>query len=98
VAAIVAHKLGREGHDVHCREGLEDGEAERWGPDLILLDLEMDPDLELLARLAAGWPVLALTVFQDERTPARALAAGAVATLGKPFKPTVLARLVGQLT
>jgi DNA-binding response OmpR family regulator len=99
VAAIVAHKLGREGHQVRCLEQVaEPAELDEWHPDLVLLDLELDPDLRLLAPLAARWPVLTLTVFQDDATPPRALAAGAVATLAKPFKPTVLARLVARLT
>jgi DNA-binding response OmpR family regulator len=97
VAAIVAHKLGREGHEVRCREEFDGREMEEWAPDLVVIDLEMDPDLELVAWLAPHWPVMTLTVFQDEETPPRALEAGAVATLGKPFKPTVLARLVGRL-
>lgn len=99
VAAIVAHKLGREGHEVRSLERVSaPPEADGWRPDLVLLDLELDPDLRLLPSLAARWPVLALTVFQDDTTPPRAMAAGAAATLSKPFKPTVLARLVARLT
>jgi CheY-like chemotaxis protein len=38
-----------------------------------------------------------MTEFRDTITPSRARAAGAVATVEKPFKPTQLARLVAQL-
>ena len=47
--------------------------------------------------LAERSPVVMMTEFRDTVTPQRARAAGAVATVEKPFKPTQLARLVAQL-
>ena len=47
--------------------------------------------------LAERGPVVMMTEFRDTVTPQRARAAGAVATVEKPFKPTQLARLVAQL-
>lgn len=98
IGAIVAHKLRREGHEVRCDEKLDRGDLESWGPELVLLDLELDGGIDHLRRLSRRWRFLALTGFRDESAPVQALAAGAVATLAKPFKPTVLARLVGELT
>jgi DNA-binding response OmpR family regulator len=70
--------------------------AEEFHPELVLLDSSLDDGdaLELLDQLRTGCPVIVMTEFQDETTPAAALARGAVKTVGKPFKPTVLARTV----
>jgi CheY-like chemotaxis protein len=71
----------------------------RVRPDLILLDSTL-PDgdaILLLEQLVGSSPVVMLTEFRDSATPERARAAGAVATVEKPFKPTQLARLVAQL-
>jgi AmiR/NasT family two-component response regulator len=75
------------------------GAAEALQPDLVLLDSSL-PDGDafvLLTTLAAQRPVVMMTEFRDTTTPQRARAAGAVATVEKPFKPTQLARLVAQL-
>jgi DNA-binding response OmpR family regulator len=99
IAGIVSHKLRREGHAVRCEAELP--EVGRlfagWKPDVVLLDLELDPALALLSDLAQRFPVLVLTEFRDGDTPGRALRAGAAATIEKPFKPTVLARVVARL-
>ncbi len=73
--------------------------ADATDPELVLLDSSLpdgDPFM-LLSLLAQRCPVVMLTEFRDAVTPPRARAAGAAATVEKPFKPTQLARLVAQL-
>ncbi len=101
IGAIIVFKLEREGHTVtwvteatRVRAAVETSH-----PDLVLLDSTL-PDGDafgLLDGLISGPPVVMLTEFRDAAAPARALAAGAAATVEKPFKPTQLARLVAQL-
>ncbi|HEX4214691.1 MAG TPA: response regulator [Candidatus Dormibacteraeota bacterium] len=98
IAAIVAHKLRREGHEVRCEERIDGDDLKVWRPDLVLLDLDLDGGIECLQRFSSGWRFLALTGFRDDVAPVRAQEAGAAAILAKPFKPTVLARLVAELT
>lgn len=99
IAGIVSFKLEREGHDLQWVE--EAGGAEQTaaalGPDLLLFDLESGDDGQL-RRLCTRWRVLALTGSDDPSGPDRALQAGAISTIRKPFKPTVLARVVHELT
>jgi two-component system response regulator MtrA len=102
IASIIVFKLEREGHHVHHESSASSvlAAAEANHPDLVLLDSSLpdgDP-FSLLAALAARQPVVMMTEFRDTVTPARARAAGAIATVEKPFKPTQLARLVAQLT
>src|SRR3977135_904145 len=89
IAGIVSHKLRREGHAVRCEAGVP--EVRRllavWQPDVVPLDLELGPAPGLRGELAARYPVLALTGFQDGEAPREALEAGAAATMEKPFKP-----------
>ena len=101
IASIIVFKLEREGHQVRCESSarlvLQAAEAEH--PDLVLLDSTL-PDgdaFELLAQLVSRAAVVMMTEFRDVTTPGRARAAGAAATVEKPFKPTQLARLVAQL-
>ena len=101
IASIIVFKLEREGHEVRCESGALSvpAAAEALQPDLVLLDSTL-PDgdaFELLALLAPRAVVVMMTEFRDLKTPGRARAAGAAATVEKPFKPTQLARLVAQL-
>ncbi len=101
IASIIVFKLKREGHEVRWESSVQAvaGAAEAIQPDLILLDSSL-PDgdaFDLLTTLVAKHPVVMMTEFRDATTPPRARAAGAVATVEKPFKPTQLARLVAQL-
>lgn len=101
IASIIVFKLEREGHQVRCEPGAGSvaQAAEALQPDLVLLDSSL-PDgdaFDLLAQLASRAVVVMMTEFRDQVTPGRARAAGAAATVEKPFKPTQLARLVAQL-
>jgi DNA-binding response OmpR family regulator len=102
IASIIIFKLEREGHQVGWESSATNvlAAAGSVAHDLVLLDSTLpdgDPFV-LLRALAARGPVVMLTEFRDSVTPQRARAAGAVATVEKPFKPTQLARLVAQLT
>jgi DNA-binding response OmpR family regulator len=99
IAGIVSFKLEREGHVLHWVDEVPGAEeaADEVGPDLLLFDLEAGDD-GVLGRLCARWRVLALTGSDDPGAQDRALQAGAASTIRKPFKPTVLARVVEQLT
>jgi DNA-binding response OmpR family regulator len=101
IASIIVFKLEREGHQVRWESSAVDvsAAAKAIQADLVLLDSSL-PDSDafaLLATLVAHHPVVMMTEFRDATTPPRARAAGAVATVEKPFKPTQLARLVAQL-
>jgi two-component system, OmpR family, phosphate regulon response regulator PhoB len=100
IAAIIAFKLRREGHDVRCESELQTGmeAATSFQPQVILLDTGLEGDAYALIRpLADRCPVLALTEARDPGSGARAVRQGAASTVQKPFKPTVLARVVAQL-
>lgn len=101
IASIIVFKLEREGHEVRWESSAVavPAAAAANRPELILLDSSL-PDgdaFALLTTLAVQYPVVMMTEFRDRTTPQRATAAGAVATVEKPFKPTQLARLVAQL-
>ena len=101
IASIIIFKLEREGHQVRWESSAiaVPGAAESIQPDLVLLDSSL-PDgdaFALLTGLVAHHPVVMMTEFRDTTTPQLARAAGAIATVEKPFKPTQLARLVAQL-
>jgi len=101
IASIIVFKLKREGHEVRWEASAlaVPAAAEAIKPELVLLDSSLpdgDPFI-LLTMLAERGPVVMMTEFRDTETPPRARAAGAVATVEKPFKPTQLARLVAQL-
>jgi DNA-binding response OmpR family regulator len=101
IASIIVFKLKREGHQVRweANAAAVADAADAMQPELVLLDSSLpdgDP-FTLLTALARRSPVVMMTEFRDTVTPQRARAAGAVATVQKPFKPTQLARLVAQL-
>jgi DNA-binding response OmpR family regulator len=101
IASIIVFKLRREGHQVRWEASAPavPDAADAMQPELVLLDSSLpdgDP-FTLLTALARRSPVVMMTEFRDTVTPQRARAAGAVATVQKPFKPTQLARLVAQL-
>jgi DNA-binding response OmpR family regulator len=101
IASIIVFKLKREGHEVRWESSAlaVPAAAEALQPELVLLDSSL-PDgdaFALLTSLVAEHPVVMMTEFRDTTTPPLARAAGAVATVEKPFKPTQLARLVAQL-
>jgi DNA-binding response OmpR family regulator len=101
IASIIVFKLEREGHQVRWEASAVavPAAAAAIQPELVLLDSSLpdgDPFI-LLTVLAQRSPVVMMTEFRDTVTPQRARAAGAVATVEKPFKPTQLARLVAQL-
>jgi len=101
IAAIIRFKLEREGHEIVEVDTLA-AMTQRlpgFAPDLILLDSSLpgeDP-LAWLTQERAGNTVVVMTELHDEVAPRKAVAAGAAATVGKPFKPTQLARLVAEL-
>lgn len=101
IASIIVFKLEREGHTVRSEASATrvSAAATEFRPELVLLDSTL-PDGDafgLLRDLVQASPVVMLTEFRDSATPERARREGAVATVEKPFKPTQLARLVGQL-
>lgn len=101
IAGIVLFKLRREGHEVVAEEELtpERGlaAAEAMSPDLVLADVDGGHEA-VAAALARRWTVLALVDGSDPESAARARAAGAAGVVVKPFKPTVLARIVAGMT
>jgi DNA-binding response OmpR family regulator len=76
---IVSHELRREGHTVPCEAEVTDVRRllAGWQPDVVLLDLELDPALALLSELARVHSVLALTGFQGIRRLLRSLSSRA---------------------
>ncbi|TMF53606.1 MAG: response regulator [Chloroflexi bacterium] len=101
IGSIIVFKLEREGHEVRWERGAAGVRhaAASTQPDLVLLDWSL-PDGNPIEVLTALLPIptVVMTEFRDTAAPPQALAAGARATVEKPFKPTQLARLVTQLT
>ena len=105
VSRILEHKLRREGHSVSCvRDGaamwrvLDAGEA-----DVLLVDSALDSDgIGLMEELSyagqlpsAGW--FAVVEKRDQQAHTRAMRAGAVGLVVKPFKPSDVAAQVAAL-
>jgi DNA-binding response OmpR family regulator len=105
VSRILEHKLRREGHSVVCvRDGaamwrvLDAGEA-----DVLLVDSALDSDgIALMEELYwagqlpnAGW--FAVVEQRDQESHRRAMRAGAVGLVVKPFKPSDVAAQVAAL-
>jgi DNA-binding response OmpR family regulator len=97
ISGIIVFKLEREGHEVHAVTTAGAALSTDFAPDVVLLDSSLDDadGVELVPRFTC--PVIVMTEFRDERSPERALALGATRTIGKPFKPTVLARVVSEV-
>jgi DNA-binding response OmpR family regulator len=99
ISAIILFKLRREGHDVlHVETAAAARDAgATW--DLVLLDSSLPGEdaLGLLADLRPDAPVVVMTESRDDSTPDIARALGAAAIVRKPFKPTVLARVVAEV-
>jgi len=100
IAEIILFKLRREGHAVTHVESAEEARLlpRRW--DLVILDSSLPGEdaLLLLRQLKGSAPVALMTESRDLTTGPVARAAGAAAIVAKPFKPTLLARLVAELT
>lgn len=98
IAEIVLFKLRREGHEVFAEDRPAEfvASAEARSPDLILADLDGGHEA-IGALLAPRWPVLALVDGTDPGSEARARGIGVAEVVVKPFKPTVLARIVAGL-
>lgn len=106
IGRILADKMKREGHEVVWVTAASAAFAEvsRARPDLVLLDTSLgDPDgFEVLRRWraeprAAGFPVVMLTEFGKPTEAPTAKSCGADACVEKPFKPTVVAKIVKSL-
>jgi DNA-binding response OmpR family regulator len=99
IAAIILFKLRREGHLVDCVEtaAAARGAGATW--DLVLLDSSLPGEdaLALLGELREHAPVVVMTESRDDSTPDIARSMGAAAIVPKPFKPTVLARVVAEI-
>jgi len=105
IGRILEHKLSREGHRVSwLRTAAEAERAVRAEPvDVALIDATLERDgVELATALVAegslradGW--LALVEQRDLDAQCRALAAGAVGLVVKPFKPTQVAAQVAAV-
>ncbi len=96
VARIIQFKLEREGHRTRWIQEA----AGRLVPDADLVVLDSSPEIDLAEAVSwlSRWTrVLVLTELHDGAAGPLALAHGAAAVLGKPFRPTQLARLVRQL-
>ena len=98
ISGIIVFKLERDGHEVRAVTTAAEALGTDFSPQLVLLDSSLDDadGVELVPRFTC--PVIVMTEFRDEVTPQRAVELGAAATIGKPFKPTVLARVVAEVS
>ena len=106
IGRILLDKMKREGHEVvWVREvAAAFAEVSRGRPDLVLLDTSLgDPDgFEVLRRWRADprvaeMPVVVLTEYGRPAAAPTAKSLGADECIEKPFKPTVVARIVKNL-
>lgn len=104
VARLIGLELNRLGYETEAALSGEAGLAAAHGerPDLILLDLRMEPvdGFEVLRRLqeddtTADIPVLVVSIVEAEQ---RARTAGARGFVGKPFDVATLRRALLDLT
>jgi two-component system cell cycle response regulator DivK len=101
VSAVLTHY----GYEVFRADDGEQGieMARSLAPDLILMDLHLpgidglEATRQIKAILAmSSVPIIALTAADEAADCQRALAAGCLAYLGKPFSPSELVALVRQ--
>lgn len=99
IAGIILYKLRREGHVVTHVESAAAAREQQQSWDLVLLDTSLPGEdaLALLADMRGACPVAVMTESLDETTPGAGMKMGAAAVVRKPFKPTLLARLVLEL-
>lgn len=86
IAAIIAFKLGREGHQVQVLEAAP-AHAPDPAPDLVIAEAAQ---AEACGRVFRDTPLMVL--FEPRTETCRV-----GIPMPKPFKPTVLARLVGEI-
>jgi DNA-binding response OmpR family regulator len=99
IAGIILYKLRREGHEVEHATSLAAAGALLGPWDVVLLDSSLpgeDP-MSLLVEMGVRCHVAVMIESRDQTGAATAMALGAAATVRKPFKPTLLARLVLDL-
>jgi DNA-binding response OmpR family regulator len=99
IAEIILFKLRREGHAVSHVESAVAARLAEGAWDLVILDSSLPGEdaLELLGEMCVRSPVAVMTESRDLTTGDLARHAGASAVVAKPFKPTLLARLVAEL-
>ena len=99
IAGIILYKLRREGHLVTHVETAAAAREQVPSWDVVLLDTSLPGEdaLALLDELRGACPVAVMTESLDETTPDAGMRMGATAVVRKPFKPTLLARLVLEL-
>jgi FixJ family two-component response regulator len=92
VRAAINNLLASRGYVVHTFASAEEflGSTDADGASCVIADVQMSmmSGIDLLTQMRAqgsGTPFIFITAFPDESVRARALKAGAICFLGKPF-------------